>query len=326
MSVKEVYAVKHKDESVRMASRSGGIFTALSDIVLNAGGSVYGCALDESFHAVHIRAIKKSDRDRMRGSKYVQSCLGNCFSLCAQDLKNGLSVLFSGTPCQIYGLLCFLDTKGISTNNLLTVDIICHGIASPKAWQMFLTGTTKSEKINSVDFRDKKQFGWDTRKTTITTDINNLSTNDYSDLYYKDILSPKNCFSCHFKKTKRFSDITIGDYWHIDELNPSFNDNKGVSLVIVNSEKGEKYFDSCKNDIIYEKHPLVFSMQKALSENYQEPKNRKEFFIDLDVLTFDELHNKYMQPIKKPVQKLSIKQKIIRRLFYYAEKVIMFGK
>jgi len=152
-----VYAVKHKDINTRIASRSGGIFSALSDKVLDSSGVVYGCILTDDFKAVHGRAKSKLERNKMRDSKYTQSNLGNVFRTVKLDVEEGKHVLFSGTSCQIAGLRDFL---GKQYSNLLCVDIVCHG--SPFVWQKYLhwQELKAKSKCISVDFRNKKDFGW----------------------------------------------------------------------------------------------------------------------------------------------------------------------
>ena len=142
------YAVKHKDKDVVTQSRSGGIFTAVSDIVLLNNGIVYGCILDEQLHVIHIRAVSQKDRDFMRGSKYVQSKLGNTYKNVKKDLNGNKVVLFTGTSCQVAGLKAFL---GKEYNNLLCIDIVCHGVPSPKLFEEYVkwNGTVKS-----IDFRN----------------------------------------------------------------------------------------------------------------------------------------------------------------------------
>ncbi len=154
-----VYAVKHKNEVVRAASRSGGIFTALSDAVLLENGVVYGCILTESFTAAHVRAENSEERNRMRGSKYIQSKLGDTFKNVKEDLDVGKKVLFSGTSCQVAGLKQFLGKEFVK---LLCVDIVCHGVPSRKVWDNYLQWQEQKNhsKITGVDFRNKKDFGW----------------------------------------------------------------------------------------------------------------------------------------------------------------------
>ena len=135
----EVFAVKHQDDSERMLSQSGGMFALLSDYILENGGIIYGCAFDESFKAVHMRACDKESRDLMRGSKYVQSDMGDVFAGVLADLKAGRTVLFSGASCQVAGLRSFLKTSSLeNTDNLFTADIVCHGVPSPLVWRDYL--------------------------------------------------------------------------------------------------------------------------------------------------------------------------------------------
>lgn len=290
-----VYAAKHKIEDIRMNSRSGGVFSALTDIILDEGGVIYGCALDENFMAYHTRATTKDERDKFRGSKYIQSKMGNCYSLCENDLKSGKKVLFSGTPCQIKALSCYLDAKNTDKTNLISVDILCHSVASPKVWKKFLEWKANGRTIENVDFRDKKTFGWEDHQETLTIEEKNESSKIFSDLFYSHLMFPKSCYNCHFKTVDRFSDITLGDYWHIDELDRDFNDNNGVSLVMINTEKGESLFNKCKKQLTTKEFPLEKSLQPALKYNYPEPEKRSKFFRDLEKLNFDKIIKKYCE-------------------------------
>lgn len=152
---------KHKNEEVYLNSQSGGAFSALSDIILYAGGVVYGACLDENFEAVHMRATCVKERDAMRGSKYVQSRMEDIYTRVEADIKDRC-VLFSGTPCQVGGLLKYLKVKGTDTENLYTVDIVCHGVPSVRLWTDLIKYYENKEKskIESVIFRDKSAGGW----------------------------------------------------------------------------------------------------------------------------------------------------------------------
>lgn len=153
------YAAKHRNFDARMASRSGGVFTALSDRILDNGGVVYGCVLDRDFTAVHIRAEKRDQRNLMRSSKYIQSEMRDVFSSVKADLEDGREVLFSGTSCQAAGLNGYL---GRQYDNLLIVDIVCHGVPSPMVWKSYLKWQEKKNgsRVMAVDFRNKRDFGW----------------------------------------------------------------------------------------------------------------------------------------------------------------------
>lgn len=180
----KVYAVKHKDEATRAASRSGGIFTALSDQVLSNCGVIYGCVLMDDFNAVHIRADNEEDRNRMRGSKYIQSKLGDTFKSVKADLDAQKSVFFSGTSCQVEGLKKYL---GKEYDNLFCVDIVCHGVPSQKVWNAYLRWQEQKNhsKIASVDFRNKKDFGWHDHVETLHFENGNfISSQVFKELFY----------------------------------------------------------------------------------------------------------------------------------------------
>ncbi|MGN0005703.1 MAG: Coenzyme F420 hydrogenase/dehydrogenase, beta subunit C-terminal domain [Candidatus Gastranaerophilaceae bacterium] len=295
MELKTVYAVKHKDEEIRVASRSGGVFTAISDVILENGGVVYGCALNENFLAEHRRATTKEERNAFRGSKYIQSEIKNCYSLCADDLKNGIPVLFSGTPCQIEALYNFFSIKDISTEKLITLDILCHGVPSPMVWKDYLKEKFGNQEIESVDFRDKKNFGWRDHVETITVGGREFSSKEFTSLFYSHLILRPNCFSCNYKSRSRISDITIGDYWRIELNDKEYDDDKGVSLVKINTNKGKNIFDNSRINLIVKEYPIATSIQAALDFNYDIPKYRTQFWNDYEKLSFSELLEKYIQ-------------------------------
>lgn len=284
---KTTYAVKHKDKEVVSASRSGGIFTALSDFILNEGGVVYGCILNDNFEAIHTRADSIETRNKMRGSKYVQSKIGDCFNSAKKDLLEGRKVLFSGTSCQIAGLRSFLQKD---YDNLLWVDIVCHGVPSPKVWKKYLEYLGN---VKSVDFRNKTDFGWREHIETIETDNGKLNSKIWTNIFYNLSAMRPSCYKCIFKPVSHPSDITIADYWGIEKAAPEFDDNKGVSLVIINTSKGADYFESVKQNIIWKKTDIENSWQQALIKPYPRPKNRDKFWKDFSTKDFAYIARKY---------------------------------
>lgn len=209
----KVYAVQHKSETVRAASKSGGIFTAVSDWILTQNGIVYGCALHERFRAVHIRALNAEDRDRMRGSKYIQSKLGDTYENVKNDLIDGRVVLFTGTSCQVAGLKQYL---GKEYENLLCVDIVCHGVPSPKVWDEYLRWQEEKNKtkVMKVDFRNKTDFGWRAHKETLTFENGkNISSKVFTTLFYGHSILRPSCYECPYKSVMHPGDVTIVDYW-----------------------------------------------------------------------------------------------------------------
>lgn len=290
----KVYAVKHKNEAVRAASRSGGIFTALSDWILsNKSGVIYGCALDEKFAVVHIRAVNKEERNRMRGSKYVQSRLGDTFKMVKEDLDTQKKVLFSGTSCQVAGLKRYL---GKEYDNLLCVDIVCHGVPSKKVWDAYLYWQEQKNhsKVAWIDFRNKKDFGWRDHVETLWFE-NGKTTNCrvFKNLFYGHMILRPSCYECPYKSVIHPGDITIADYWGIEKAAPEFDDNKGVSLVLVNSELGKNVFNQVRNQLIWKQTKLEDSLQPPLKAPFPKPKNRKLFWNDFRNKTFEYVAKKY---------------------------------
>lgn len=288
-----VYAVKHKDYDTRMKSRSGGIFTAVSDEIFKNGGVVYGCALNDEVEAIHIRASSSEERNKMRGSKYVQSNMGNCFNSVKEDLDNGLPVLFSGTSCQVGGLKSFL---GRDYSNLFCMDLICRGVPSPLVWKKYIEYQENRNKAKCVgaDFRNKIDFGWNSHIETLWFDNGKtVNSNIYTNLFYKNALLRPSCFKCPYKSIMHPGDITIGDYWGIGKAAPELHDNKGVSLVLINNDKGNEMFNAVKPSVEFRKTLLEDSMQPALSAPESPPVNRAVFWKDFTQKPFSYCANKY---------------------------------
>ena len=276
----KVYAVKHKSEETRAASRSGGIFTALSDEVLAKGGVVYGCVLSKDFEAVHARAVDCETRNKMRGSKYIQSKIGDTFRNVKGDLDAGREVIFSGTSCQVAGLKQFL---GKDYENLLCIDIVCHGVPSPKVWKAYLEWQERKNNslIQSVDFRNKGKFGWrDHVETLKFLNSKSIDSKVFRSIFYGHAVLRPSCYECPYKSIMHPGDITIAAYWGIEKAAPEFDDNKGVSLVLVNNEHGEESFDEIKNWVIWKETRIEDSMQQPFIAPFPKPDNRAQFWND----------------------------------------------
>jgi len=309
----EVYAVKHKDENVRAASRSGGVFTALSDLILADGGVVYGCVLTEDFTAVHIRAESAAERDRMRGSKYIQSELGNTFQNIQKDLNAGKRVLFSGTSCQVAGLRQFLRKE---YSGLLCVDIVCHGVPSTVVWKKYVQWQEQENRsrVIKVDFRNKEDFGWCDHVETLWF-VNGKRANSaiFKNLFYGHTILRPSCYECPYKAVMHPGDITIADYWGIEKAAPEFDDNKGVSLVLLNNEAGKRVFEQTKEKLVWKKTRLEDSMQPPLKAPFPRPNNREQFWSDFQNKSFKYIAKKYGNfGMKKDIKTLlgRIKRKI----------------
>lgn len=244
-----VYAAKHPDESVRAESSSGGFFTLLADAVIDDGGVVFGARFDTDWSVVHDFTETHEGLQAFRGSKYLQSRIGNTFQLAEKFLKAGRKVLFSGTPCQIAGLKRYLHKD---YENLLAVDFVCHGVPSPLVWKKYLEETIAREhklKIDAISFRNK-DLGWKKYSFALTlSGVTNggekntvlLSTifpeNEYMQAFLADFSLRPSCYACPAKGGKSGSDLTIGDFWGIEKIAPEIDDDKGCSLVIVHTDK-----------------------------------------------------------------------------------------
>lgn len=308
----ECYAVKHKSYEVRRNSRSGGIFTALSDYVIQNDGVVYGAITTSELCVTHFRAESATDRNLMRGSKYVQSDISNCFSLIKEDLDNHRKVLFTGTPCQIAAIKTALRKD---YTNLYTVDIVCHGVPSPKVWKDYISYIQKKYHAEciEVDFRNKKKFGWpahiETLKLKKGKRMKIINSRYYSELFYTHLILRPSCSVCPYKSTNHPGDITIADYWGIKKAAPEFFDQMGVSLVLVNGDKGKELFEYVKHELQYKKTELALSMQPPLQKSYPIPPNRDTFWDDYEKLGMEKTLLKYVGN-QKDVNGKIMKQRI----------------
>ncbi len=272
----KVFAAKIKDKQTAFGSTSGGVFSAVAEHILDNGGVVYGCAFDESLTARHIAVESKAELQRLRSSKYVQSDLSGVFSALKKELKNGRQVLFSGTGCQCAGLKNFL---GRDYDNLILTDIVCHGVPSPLLFEKYLEykGSKMGGKITAYNFRSKEKRGWDLYYKAETA---GTSKSDYGffDPYYNAFLNCKtyreSCYVCKYANSSRTGDITLADYWGIEKFHPSFYDSNGVSLVLVNTDKGERLWQELAP--VLESMPSELEKAVVMNKNLKEPSSRPE--------------------------------------------------
>lgn len=269
----KVYAAINKDEKIRMESSSGGIFTALAERIIDEGGVVFGACFDNKWDVVHDYVETKEELRRFRGSKYVQSRIEDNYRKVESFLKAGRKVLFTGTPCQIAGLKLLL---GKSYDNLLAVDFVCHGVPSPGVWRRYLKEEIarqcdrkntvlprpiheKDVRVDNISFRNKT-LGW--KKYSFALDLSTtngsgekfsfalvspLTKNEYLRGFINNIYLRPICYNCPFKKVRSESDITLGDFWNISSYCSQLDDNRGISLLLSNSEKG-----TCSVENIYD--------------------------------------------------------------------------
>lgn len=269
----EIYAARHKDIHEIETSRSGAAFIAISDYILENGGIVYGVGYNDHFRVAHKRATTKEERNEFKGSKYVQSDLDGIFRQVKEDLKQGNIVLFSGTPCQTAGLNSYIGKK--LRENLVLVDIVCHGVPSPYIWRDYLNYVENKykNKIVKVDFRDKSRLGWSGHiESFVLENGKKYEMNTYTTIFYKHIMLRKSCGICYFANIKRPSDITLADFWGWEKVSKSFNkDNKGVSLILLNTQEGLDLFYKIKNSL----HLLHVDVKQAMQRNLLHPTSIK---------------------------------------------------
>lgn len=317
----KVYAVKHNLDSVRMMSSSGGAYTAISDffVLKNKNGVCYGASFDNDFYVCHNRASTLEQRDKFRGSKYVQSDLKNILIDIRESLIEGKSVLFTGTPCQTAGLLKYLERSKTNTSNLLLNDIICHGVPSPKIWKDYIEFIQEKNhsKLINYTFRYKEK-GW--RGYNIKAEFESgqirLNTKDilkYIKLYKSNLTLRPSCYYCKFANLNRPSDIMIGDFWGIEKSIPEFGDEKGVSLVFVNTKKGKEVLDKIENSITYKLSNTINCLQPNLHEPTKKPMHRKKFWSDYNNKGFNYIIRKYTEKGFFAIVKISI-MKTIRKI------------
>lgn len=280
-----VFAVM-ADDTVREKSASGGVFKILANMIVENGGYVCGAVWDfENLRVKHIITNNLDDLVQMQGSKYVQSELGTCFCEIKKILTEKKQVLFCGTPCQVAGLNSYL---GRCYDNLLTADIICFGVPSPKVFRKYVSENIdiKNEKILKLDFRSKK-YGWSPNYVAeISTSLKKIEEPASKNVYLKAFLSSLStrdcCQDCHFANRNRPGDITLGDFWWIENYKKELNDGKGTSLVIVNNEKGKKFFDMCRQEMLVKEVDFSHVTNLTLFRPSDAHKNRKQFYADLD--------------------------------------------
>lgn len=255
------YEVKANNDEIRIRSRSGGVFFLISRKVINSNGIVYGVA-QKGNCVFYSRAESIDEVSQMQGSKYVECPVADIFNYVATDVKNGNLVLFSGTACRISGLLSFLRKRGIEyTKKLITIDIVCHGVPSHKIYREYINFLEDKYHglVEKFDFRDKS-YGWNTHVETFL--INNKSrTNDiYSGLFYSNRFLRPSCEICPFASYNRPADITIADFVGSEKVKNGFNDNKGISMIMVNTEVGEHWYSMITDEC------MVFPLSKELTE------------------------------------------------------------
>ena len=318
----QVYAARLKDDKVLMKSTSGGIFSPLAMEILQKQGVIFGCGFDENMVARHIGVEKEADLEKLQGSKYVQSNTIGVFSQVKAFLDNDRYVLFSGTGCQVAGLKAFIEKD---YEKLFTVDIVCHGVPSPKLFEnylCYLSGKEKAE-ITDYNFRSKEKKGWGLYYKY--TASKSKSANGFFDPYYYNFLTCRNyregCYSCKYASPDRPGDITLADFWSISKEHPNFYSRKGSSAVIVNSRKGEEYWEKIKDkvDFIPSTYEQAAKLNSNLIKPSTRPKSRDNFYKGFQ----GDFNGYFGKKLKPPIQlKRRVKELVPQKVKTIIKKAI----
>lgn len=298
-SINECYGGYNKNkESLLSRASSGSVFELIAKFVLNEKGIVIGAAFDSFNKLNHIAIDNITDLEKLKGSKYLQSNIGNIFSYIKNNIKTK-KILFVGTPCQVGGLKSFLKKD---YDNLICLDIVCHGVPSPKLFEKYIKELEEknNDKVIDYNFRDKS-ISWQRFSTYIKFENkeNNLCEpfvqNPYMNLFLSNVSLRQSCYNCNFKLQNRYSDITLGDFWGVQKKYPELYNKEGVSCILINTENGKKVFEIIKDELFYITCNLdsIIDGNPALVESPKIPSKRTDFFNEIDSLNVEELANKY---------------------------------
>ena len=311
------YIAYNKNENIRNHSTSGGIFSAISKKIVEYGGVVFGASYDKEFNVEHTYVESEKDLEKFRGSKYVQSKIGNSYRKVKEFLNDDRYVLFSGTPCQIYGLKMYLQKE---YEKLYCVDLVCHGVPSPKVIRKYKIYQKKKfkAKIKYMSYREKT-YGASSSTMTLKFENGKEYVKGYeSDFvlgcFIKGLISRPSCYNCNFKTISRISDFTLGDVWNAEKLKSKYSSEIGNTAVFVHSQKGKKLLLEL-DDVFLSKENLdkiielnAGAAPSMLTESAYLPKEREEFFIDLNKRDMEDMIKKYYPKTLKGEIKRNLKK------------------
>ena len=313
-TAQKAYAAVHKDSAVLEKSTSGGAFTALADTIFSRGGVVYGAAMLNGMQVKHIRTEDKSSFADLRSSKYLQSDTGTTYQMVEQDLKQGKVVLYSGTPCQIDGLKCFLRKE---YENLYTTDIVCHGVGSQAYFDKYMEfAKERYGKIKALRFRSKEYAGWSCGGVVVVVDTSNsekkIPYRDFDNYYYSYFLSGdiyrKCCYSCKYANTKRVGDFSLGDYWGVEALKLPLQTEDGCSLLLVNNNRAEKLLETVVDlDKVETTIEQAAHCNKQLNEPSRLPESRQKRIEEYVSMNGQQIQKVYLKTHQKTVVKGKMK-------------------
>lgn len=319
MNPLKTYACYNKNNDLRMRSSSGAVFSSLAKYIFEKHGIVYGVAMSSDCYAAGFVSVSnENDLAKLRGSKYLQAKVGNAFKNIKKDLLLGRIVLFTGTGCQVNGLKKYL---GKEYDNLICVDVICHGAPSPALWKEYAQYQEQryEGKLKSINFRCKDNTWTDfgmkeafedtldgkTRRLFVSKD-----EDSYMQMFLRNYCLRPSCYNCVAKKQK-MSDLTIADFWGINEVEPEMSDGLGTSLVLIRTVKGQNIFNHISSTLKLKEVPYEAGVKENPAEfkSCIRPLQRDTFFDDMNIMSFEELEKKYAAPVD-----MTFKGKILRRI------------
>lgn len=287
------YIVRHKDSIIVNQSTSGGAFTAVASYLVGQGAVVYGAGYDDRMQVVCKRAEKYEQLGEMRGSKFVQSSLGTTYIQIKNELHEGKVVLFTGTPCQVSGLITFLGTK---PDNLLCIDFVCRGVPSPGLWKNYVSMMEEKYASKMIDVKFKhKTYGYHTSTMKIVFENGKIyygsgRIDPYMKAFVKELSSRPSCSACLFKEIERLSDITLFDCYKFSEITDCRDDDKGYTSILIHTNRGRKIFNEIKNSLWWKAEEIDKLVNKngimILNSAQQHPK-RREFYEMVESMPID---------------------------------------
>lgn len=305
-----VYAGRLKDRSELMSSSSGGAFTALSDYFLERGNAVVAAVYNYENHTTEFEIIlDKKQRESAKGSKYMQSIPGEIYQkayhwLIKNDKKE---LLFVGMGCQSDGFRKFSELKGVR-DRIYIVDIVCHGSPSPKIWSDYALSIQKRNgKITYLTFKDKRK-GWKSPTAYVKVDGKEVLIKDYVNVFYSRCALRPSCYECPYATTERKTDMTIGDFWHIEKTIPEFYDLNGNSLFLIHTSRGRELFEKIKSNLDYKLSNTTQCWQANLEAPTKRSVHRDEFWNNYQKRGIDFVMKKY----GKVPMKTKIKNKLLK--------------
>lgn len=318
------YAAYSKNKSLRLKSSSGGVFGELALSVLRKSGIIYGVAMKQADYAYHKRISDEKELTAILGSKYLPSHIENTFELAKKDLNSKKLLLFSGTPCQIAALKSFL---GKNYENLITCEVICHGVPSEKVWHKYLTEITAETSLadaQCVSFRDK-EYGWESCQLCIAGNSPErvaikIKEKHRENIFFKVFLSNlclrPSCYRCQFRNGISGADISLGDFWGIEKFYPDLNTKDGISAVVVRSEKGVSLLQNIKNELYLQEVSLteIVAGNPCYLSSSAEPTGRKYFMKNFGYRKLDDVYSRSIR--QSLLHQISRKTKdILKKIF-----------